>query len=164
MWCTPGRLLPVPLLLLGVACGPAYLEPEAAGHDYLVQGEYGASGSGFAAQVIALGHGAFDLVWMSRGLPGAGWDGESRTVVSGERRGETVHFSGAGLEARWAEGRIRGRGATGLRFDLRRIERTSPTLGAAPPPGAVLLFAATYVVINLSAALLHALLDPRSAS
>ena len=30
--------------------------------------------------------------------------------------------------------------------------------------GAVLLFAATYVVINLSADLLHALLDPRSAS
>ena len=141
MWtrCGPVGLL---LLLLSAGCGPAFLEPAAAGPDYLVQGEYAGAGSRVAAQVIALGGGEFELVLMSPGLPGAhgDGDGETRTVLRGERRGDAVHFEGAGWEARWADGRIRGRTGRRPLFDLPRVERTSPTLGAAPPPGAVVLF------------------------
>lgn len=130
-------------VLLSVACGPVFLDPTAAGPDYGVQGEYAGAGSNSAAQVIALGGGEFELVLMSPGLPGAGWDGETRSVVRGERRGDAIHFVGAGLEARWADGRVRGHTEQGQPFDLPRVERTSPTLGAAPPSGAVILFDGT---------------------
>ncbi len=136
----PPCLAPLSLALLGVACGPAYLEPADAGRDYLVQGEYATPGSELAAQVIALGGGEFDLVMISPGLPDRGREPETRTVFRGERRGDSVRFAGSGLLAHQANGRLHGHDASGLRFDLGRIERTSPTLGAPPPAGAVVLF------------------------
>jgi len=131
------------LALLGASCGPAYLEPADAGRDYPIQGEYAAPGAKLAAQVIALGGGEFDLVMLAPDLPDAGREPETRTVVRGQRRGDSVHFSGSGLLARLANGRLLGHDASGLPFELDRIERTSPTLGARPPPGAVVLFDGT---------------------
>jgi hypothetical protein len=136
----PALLAPLALALLGAACGPAYLDPADAGPDFLVQGEYAAAGAAYAAQLVALGSGRFELVLLADGLPGAGWDGQTRASALGERRGKAVHFAAAGIEARHEGGRLAGHGPDGRRFDLARVERTSQTLGARPPPGAVVLF------------------------
>jgi hypothetical protein len=125
---------------LAGGCGPAYLEPAAAGPDYAIQGEYAAARQELAAQVIARGSGEFELVLLAGGLPGAGWDGRERTVVAGRRVGHRVEFAGGGVSAALAERQLRGRTADGLAFALERVVRQSPTLGAPPPPGATILF------------------------
>jgi hypothetical protein len=121
------------LAALCFACDlyPAWLEPRAAGPDFPVQGEY--EGESGGAQVIALGAGSFRVVHLRGGLPGAGWDGETRIDSEGRREPETdvVRFEdGTVIE----NGVLLVGGAT-----LVRIERTSPTLGASPPPGAVVV-------------------------
>jgi hypothetical protein len=118
----------------GLACGiyPAWLEPAEAGPDFPIQGEYAAEGVG--AQVVALGGGHFTLVQLAGGLPGAGWDGQGRTEVDGYREVETdpVEFEdGSVIEG----GALRTDGRT-----LARVERKSPSEGAAPPVGAVVVF------------------------
>ena len=52
----------------------AFLDPKTAGPDYAVQGEY--AGDKLAAQVIALSGSKFHAVFLTGGLPGAGWDGK----------------------------------------------------------------------------------------
>src|SRR4051812_29477703 len=63
---------------------PAYLDPDAAGPDYKVQGEYAGEDAGkhkLAVQVIALGKGEFLAVVLGGGLPGDGWDGKPGVEV-----------------------------------------------------------------------------------
>lgn len=59
--------------------------------------------------------------------------------LEGKRQGETVNFSGDGWEGAIAGDRFSGT-ADGGSFRLFKIERRSPTLGAAPPDGATVLF------------------------
>ena len=130
-------------LALAAGCGWAtFVEPEDAGIDYALQGEYAAEGQGVAAQVIALGEGAFQAVFLRGGLPGAGWDGETRVLVNGFREGERVGFEGA-WEATLEAGRLEGTTGRGEPFALTRVVRTSPSEGAPPPPGATILFDGT---------------------
>jgi len=138
--CAAARRIAACLSLLGLACGASYLDPESAGSDFVVQGEYAASGSIPAAQVVALGGGEFDLVMLSPSLPGVGPTAPARTVRRGRRAGELVRWSDGEFEAVYRDGRIRGGNDRSLHFSLARIERRSPTLGAAPPPGATRLF------------------------
>ncbi|MCA9079513.1 MAG: hypothetical protein KDA58_03095, partial [Planctomycetaceae bacterium] len=96
-----------------------YADPAAAAADpdFAIQGEYVADGRG--VQVAALGDGKFHVVTFAGGLPGAGWDGTGR---------DEFEEDAAGVQALIND------------LKLKRIERSSPTLGAKPPKGAIVLF------------------------
>lgn len=85
--------------------------------DFSVQGEY--VGSSRSMQVIALGEGDFDVVVYPGGLPGAGWNrtDPQRLQLDADEVLELADSNG-----------------------MKRIERTSPTLGMKPPEGAIHLF------------------------
>src|SRR5437868_3079503 len=76
----------------------AFTDPAQAGPDFAMQGEYaGQAGSGrLGAQVVALGNGDFQAVFLPGGLPGDGWDGKTRSVVSGKREGDQTCFGRPG--------------------------------------------------------------------
>lgn len=126
-----------------------WTDPEAAlseDADFSIQGEYGSAKEGEAAygvQVVALGGGLFDAYLLEGGLPGAGWAADKpRTLLKGEsKEGKTVFessdksFTATIEDDKWT---MIARG--GKQSVLPRIERKSPTLGAAAPQGAVVLF------------------------
>jgi hypothetical protein len=116
-----------------------FLTIETAGADYAPQGEYLNDWGG--AQVIALGEDKFRLVSFKGGLPGAGWDKETRTEVAGKREEGKIVFAGNdGYKAELANGTITITTANGGPWTMAKTSRTSPTLGAKPPPGAIVLF------------------------
>jgi hypothetical protein len=120
-----------------------FLDSRDAGPDFAAQGEYaGTIGTKakVAAQVIALGGGRFDAVLYTHGLPGAGWDGESKVRLHGETSDGVAHLKGKNIEGTIKEGVFSGTAEDGVKFELKKVERTSPMLGATPPPGAVVLF------------------------
>ncbi len=128
------------------ADGPAALTARDAGPDFAVQGEYeGKIGNEakVGAQVVALGDGRFDAVFYTHGLPGAGWDGKSKVRLKGETKEGVPHFSGKNFTGTIRDGVFRGTSENDVPFELKKVERTSPTLGAPPPPGAVVLFDGT---------------------
>ena len=126
---------------------PAFTNAADAGPDFATQGEYrgswttGGETEDAGAQVIALGEGKFRVVLYHDGLPGAGWD---RTMKSEAYDAETIEnvitFSGDNIAGTLRDGLLKlsdsGGQPTG---ELKKIERQSPTLGAAPPEGAVVL-------------------------
>ncbi len=103
------------------------LTPADAGPDFKVQGEY--KGAGWGAQAVALGDGKFDVHLLKGGLPGDGWD-LSAKIKLGEKDWTA------------ADGKLTAKGPDG-ELALARVERSSPTLGAKPPEGAVVLLDAT---------------------
>ena len=145
------------LALVALFCagcfGPEYVEPEQGGRDYTLQGEY--QNEAFGAQVIARGHGHFVAVLHEGGLPGAGATSAPASTASGRDEGDEVRFGGD-FDGTLEGGTLRVRTATGQSVVLRRIERESPTLGAPPPPGAVVLFDG-----KDTAAFAEGALDPR---
>ncbi|MEO1529034.1 MAG: family 16 glycoside hydrolase [Planctomycetota bacterium] len=113
-------------VLLAASCLLAFSHP-ALGQDkplvvddpdFALQGEYVDSKRGL--QVIARGDGEFDVVSYAGGLPGAGWDGKQK---------DTLEVDIDQLEA--------------MLGNFKRVDRRSPTLGAEPPSGAVVLFDGT---------------------
>ncbi len=130
--------------------GPTYTSREQADADYVFQGEYRGyqrpqpshrSSVSVAVQVIALGDGKFDAVKYYGGLPGSGWKAPSQFTLTGVRSSDRVTLTGEQYDAEILgptlnlfdkEGRHSGQ--------LTRVERLSPTMGAAPPMGAVVLF------------------------
>ena len=104
------------------------LKAEDAGPDFKIQGEY--KGAGWGAQVVALGDGKFDVWFLKGGLPGDGWDKTTRTKAPATTTDGKVTF---------ANGAIDGQKLTTADGVLERVERTSPTEGAKPPEGAVIL-------------------------
>lgn len=118
----------------------AYLDPKEAGPDFAVQGEY--KGGDYGAQVIAEGDGKFAVVVYKGGLPGDGWDGKTRTRLRAARDGNTVKLTGGKAEGTIGDGQLTATVGSD-RLSLNRVERTSPTLGAKPPRGAVVLFDGT---------------------
>ena len=127
--------------LAAFAAETAFIEPEQAGPDFAVQGEY--VGEGSAAQVIALGEGKFRIVGWSKGLPGTAADVEKKVEVEAQREGEKVVFNGKGWKGAIEGGQLNGTNDEGQSWNLKRTLRESPTLGAKPPAGAVILFDGT---------------------
>ena len=127
------------------------LDPDKAGQDFPIQGEYlgriDASGPALAAQVIANGNGKFTAVFLTGGLPGAGWDGSSRTEVQGALQSTQAVFSGTAYSGNIPlDGKVfSGQTAAGGKFTLEKTNRESPTLNLPPPTGAVVLFNGTDV-------------------
>lgn len=116
-----------------------FLDPAKAGQDYADQGEYRNDWGG--AQVIALGEGNFRMVTYRGGLPGDGWDKEYRQEQAGKREGNKIIFKGENnYRAELEKGKITITSDSGGPWTMEKIERKSPTLGAKPPPGAVVLF------------------------
>ncbi len=118
-------------------------EKAKADPDFAVQGEYVGESAGkaekWAAQVIALGAGKFDVKFFKGGLPGDGWDGKTALSAKAESSsGRTEVREGDKVLASIADGVMTHADPKGS--PLRKIERKSPTLGAKPPDGAVVLF------------------------
>jgi hypothetical protein len=116
----------------------AFIDPEAAGPDFAIQGEY--VGDKCGAQVIALGDGKFHIVGWSKGLPGTTDDAEKKVEVDALREGEQASFNGGGWRGRIQAGNLTATSDEGRTVELQHVVRESPTLGAKPPAGALVLF------------------------
>ena len=137
-----------------------FLDPEKAGIDYKLQGEYeGTAGSTkWGAQVIAMGDGKFHAVFEPGGLPGDGWDAKNRYESEGALSGDAVTLKPTDKVA-WEEGHsappvvikkgfdatitgdtVTGKTDAGETFTLKKTLRRSPAEGAKPPEGATVLF------------------------
>lgn len=93
-------------------------------------------------QIRNLGDGEFEARVYQGGLPGQdGFQNEDPMVLLGRRSGETLVLSGGPWAMFVTPTNCRVIDATGTTLGtLDRIERQSPTLGAAPPEGAIVLF------------------------
>jgi hypothetical protein len=118
--------------------------------DFAIQGEYLGKGGAskkdeisVGAHVIALGGGKFEVKWYYGGLPGAGWNGKPAESFKGERQGDRATLSITTPEGKTGDvGVIEdGKLTLALVAELKKTERKSPTLGAKPPAGAVVLYA-----------------------
>ncbi len=129
------------------AKGPAVTDPAKADADFAFQGEYAGEvpapdgKKNVGVQVIALGGGKFHAVAYPGGLPGAGWSGEEKIEADGALKdGAAVFSSDAGTGTiRNGELSVVDKNGNPI-ATFRKIVRTSSTLGAAPPAGAVVLF------------------------
>ncbi len=122
------------LTTAAIAQGPTYTDPDDADADFAVQGEYVATEGDkeMGVHVIALGNGQFDVVVYDGGLPGAGWDGKSKERMKGELAGGVFKVDGVEVvDGKWND------------VIVKKVHRESPTLGAKPPAGAVVLFDGT---------------------
>ncbi|MCA9090674.1 MAG: DUF1080 domain-containing protein [Planctomycetaceae bacterium] len=130
--------------------GPVYTDPAMTDADYALQGEYRGyqrsqssdrSSRSVGLQVIAQGNGTFSATKYYGGLPGEGWYGGERFLLQGERSGDLLRLSGDvyDIEILDGTGRILAKDGREAGF-LQKIERVSPTMGARPPAGSVVLF------------------------
>jgi hypothetical protein len=138
---------------------PAYTSEKEAGPDFAIQGEYTGDVDikgekrPVGAQVIALGDGKFRIKFHVGGLPGAGWDGmtvriaeaetkDGKTVIHGKLTDPSGNASPKEVTGTIADGTIMAE-ADGQSATFKRMLRKSPTLGAKPPAGAIVLFDGT---------------------
>lgn len=145
------------------ACRPAMSPPQqdssaiSADMDFLLQGEY--LGATYTArlghelaglQVAALGNGEFRGVQYRGGLPGNDWNGVDTIELAGQRWGDCVRLEAHGRLGTYTiivyHGQAELRNAAWQLVGwLEKVDRISPTLGAAAPPGAIVLFNGTGV-------------------
>ena len=159
-----GFALALSVLLFGAAIRaaesyPTFTDATKAGPDFQVQGEFVGLLGGerpVAAQVIALGGGHFEGIVYRGGLPGAGWDGSVRSYIRGETKdgrtrftgifGERLKFHNPNFQGVIEDGIFGGSDQSfrnvsqDVSFELEKVDRRSPTLGATAPTGAIVLF------------------------
>lgn len=134
----------------------AILDIKQVDEDFQFQGEYygliGADCSWCGActiglQVVARGDGNFIGSLYYGGLPGNGWDLSERQELSGTRQGDVLTLNGEQLMVQVHQGgNVDVRDLAGhLLGQISKYQRTSVTLGAAPPAGATVLFDGTSV-------------------
>lgn len=141
-----------PLPAVWAAKGPEVIEPEIARQDpdFAVQGEFSGEGiwpggekTKVGAQVIALGNHKFRAVVLRGGLPGDGWKrGDDQISLEGELADGVTNLKGGDkISGKIAGDELSMSDAEGKQvIKLKRTARRSPTLGAKPPPGAIVLF------------------------
>lgn len=133
-----------------------YSDPRQTDADFKFQGEYageltqaGGAKIKLGAQVRALGDGNFRTMFFVGGLPGNGWDGktiiqkapstDSTIPTDAKREGDRVVIDQ--VYKGTVDGEVlAGHTDRGVAFALKRVHRQSPTQGAKPPAGALLLF------------------------
>jgi hypothetical protein len=137
--------------------------------DFKFQGEYVNKETETGIQVIALGGGNFQAVAYHGGLPGAGWDGKNKLLMDGKLDGDKVVFVPTTGKRKYLAQPPQEFSATAkfppvgqadmtativgdtmtteqvaggekIVAKLKKIVRTSPTLGMKAPEGAVVLF------------------------
>jgi hypothetical protein len=135
------------LMTIGFFTATAHAEEPKVDADFAIQGEYTGTVAGsdgekkLGAQVIALGGGKFRAVGFSGGLPGDGWDGKDKEQVEAAAADGAVKFSGEHADGTIKDGVMKVVSKDGKHLgDLKRVVRQSPTLGAKPPKGAIVLF------------------------
>jgi hypothetical protein len=130
-------------LLAAADTNPAYTNPAEAGPDFVIQGEYvGSAGEHrWGVQIVALGDGKFDLVGYKGGLPGDGWKrGDETKRGTGELKDAVAEFRGDTWTGKIKDGVLTIAHDGQQVGELKKVERKSPTLGAPPPAGAIVLF------------------------
>lgn len=133
-----------------------YIDPAQVDEDFKFQGEYAgevgqADGSKvkMGLHVRALSDGAFRTMFFQGGLPGEGWDGktiiqkspstDSAVPTDSKREGDKVVVDQ--VYKGTVDGQtFVGQTESGTKFELKRVDRTSPTAGLKPPEGALVLF------------------------
>ena len=129
-----------------------FATPEGAADnpDFVIQGEYKGDGVDSdgktvpaGVQVVALGKGMFSATVFQGGLPGDGWNRDTKWIYSGKLNGENkvmftsedtvvvLHYNNGNLLATKGDRKV---------GQFKKITRKSPTLGAKPPKGAEVLF------------------------
>jgi hypothetical protein len=143
---------------------PTFIDPEKAGPEFQVQGEYVGMVGGalpIGIQVIALGKQEFEGVLYRGGLPGAGWDEDKVFHIKGKTydgrttfhgvHGERLMFAHSNFSGLIRDGVFTGEAhifrscLKDVGFRLEKVHRKSPTVGAKPPEGANVLFDGTDV-------------------
>jgi hypothetical protein len=119
-----------------MAAGPAVQDVQG-----LYEGTRTDSGGAhkFEARVVALGKGAYKVFIREAGAAGA----VAKVELDGKTEGEAVTFAGKSDAGDWAasyaDGAIKGTCGKDGKLEMKRVERVSPTMGAKPPAGAVVL-------------------------
>ena len=133
------------LLVLPLTAELIWTDPEKAAFEnpaFLVQGEYHKEGAAYGVQVVDLGDSKFEAYILEGGLPGAGWEpGKSRVRIEGGviKTGD-IELTGDKTKIAIKKQQLTLQMEDKQALTLPRIERKSPTLGAKPPKGAVVLF------------------------
>jgi hypothetical protein len=126
------------------------IDPDKAGPDYKIQGEYlgeTADKAKLGAEVITRADEKNKTVtylvnFLPGGLRGDGGDYAKHVPASGKVEGDKVVI--ASKDGKWnaaiQSGKLTGKTAEGQAFTLERVERKSKTEGQKPPEGAIILF------------------------
>jgi hypothetical protein len=144
-------IIALPALLFGQNSKLAVTDLKQVDEDFAVQGEYsgrvvenaatGWQAKKYGLQVVAQGGGQFIAVLYAGGLPGSGWDRETKFSLAGGRGGEGVELLGEELRVVVKDGQARlGSAEKQLVGQLTKVHRQSPTLGKTPPANAEVLF------------------------
>jgi hypothetical protein len=123
------------------------VDASKGGVDFEIQGEYlgvveADSGRTWGAQVIALGDGKFHSVGFSGGLPGDGYDAsQPLREGDGKLEGNVAKIAGNEFQVAIDGKTLQIQDLNGNTVaTLKKVHRESPTLGAKPPEGAIVLF------------------------
>ena len=119
------------------------IDPAKVDADYAFQGEYNGTldAKKTGLQVIAQGGGKFRAVILAGGLPGDGWEKGQREEADGELKDGVASFSSPKWKIAVKDGTATVTSADGKALgELKHLVRKSPTLGMAPPAGAIVLF------------------------